>query len=88
MSLLTLTLLLSIAMSCLQGQLLAVSPYESHLDERLFGPHAFDYDPCRGDLAAVLGVAGIGGVAGFAFGGGRYRYISLFIPSCSHLLEW
>ncbi|EIE20039.1 hypothetical protein COCSUDRAFT_83555 [Coccomyxa subellipsoidea C-169] len=55
------------------GQLLAVSPYESHLDERLFGSRAFDYNPCRGDLAAVTGVAGIGGVAGFAFGGGRYR---------------
>ena len=56
-----------------QGQLLAASPYESHLDERLFGPRASDFDPRRGDLIAISGVAGIGGIAGFAFGGGRYR---------------
>ena len=58
----------------LQGQLLAVSPYESHLDERLFGPRAHEYDPGRLGLAAVNGVAGVGGISGFAFGGGRYRY--------------
>lgn len=58
----------------LQGQLLAVSPYESHLDERLFGPRAHEFDPGRPGVAAVMGVAGVGGIAGFAFGGGRYRY--------------
>lgn len=66
-----------------QGQLLAVSPYESHLDERLFGQCAFEYNPQRGDLAAISGVAGIGGVAGFAFGGGRYRctsFLMLYFP--------
>jgi len=57
----------------MQGQLLAVSPYESHLDERLYGPRAHAYDPQRAELDAITGVAGIGGIAGFAFGGGRYR---------------
>lgn len=59
-----------------------MSPYESHLDERLFGPRAYEFDPRRPGLTAVVGVAGVGGVAGFAFGGGRYRYCTVKL-SCS-----
>ena len=59
--------------SCSQGELLAVSPYESHRDERLFGPAAARFDPDRQPVQGVEGVAGIGGIAGLAFGGGLYR---------------
>ena len=59
--------------SCSQGELLAVSPYESHRDERLFGPAAARFDPDRPPVQGVEGVAGIGGIAGLAFGGGLYR---------------
>ena len=58
---------------CVQGELLAVSPYESHRDERLFGPGAARFDPDRKPLHGIEGVAGIGGISGFAFGGGLYR---------------
>ena len=57
----------------LQGQLLAVSPWESNLDEALFGPGAAQYDPCRAGMSGVGGIPGAGGIAGLAFGGGRYR---------------
>lgn len=57
-----------------QGQLLAVSPYESHLDERLFGNDALEFNPLRPPVAGISGVAGVGGIAGIAFGGGQYRY--------------
>ena len=50
-----------------------MSPYESHLDERLFGPGADSFDPDREPLRGVDGVAGIGGISGLAFGGGQYR---------------
>ena len=50
-----------------------MSPYESHRDERLFGPGAARFDPDRQALHGVDGVAGIGGISGFAFGGGLYR---------------
>ena len=50
-----------------------MSPYESHLDERLFAPDAGSFDPDRAQLACITGVAGIGGISGLAFGGGLYR---------------
>ncbi len=57
-----------------QGDVLAVSPYESHLDERLFGAGAAAYDPGRLPLRLAGGaVPGVGGLAGLVFGGGRYR---------------
>ena len=58
---------------CSQGELLAVSPYESHHDERLFGPDAACYNPDRQPLQGIGGVPGVGGVSGLAFGGGMYR---------------
>ncbi|CAL8466371.1 g5907 [Coccomyxa elongata] len=69
-----------------KGQLLAVSPHESHLDERLFGPRAHEFDPGRPGLAAVVGVAGVGGIAGFAFGGGRYRCPGRFFAEAQIVL--
>lgn len=56
-----------------QNQLLAVSPWESNLDEQLFGPDAAQYNPCRNGIAGMGAIPGVGGIAGFAFGGGRYR---------------
>ncbi|KAK9838552.1 hypothetical protein WJX81_007055 [Elliptochloris bilobata] len=57
-----------------QGEVLAVSPYESHMDERLFGPNAAAYDPDRRALRLGDGsVPGVGGLPGLVFGGGRYR---------------
>ncbi|KAK9812805.1 hypothetical protein WJX72_004122 [[Myrmecia] bisecta] len=57
-----------------KGQVLAVSPYEAHHDERMFGPHATAFDPERAGLQlGGGGVAGVGGLAGLVFGGGRYR---------------
>lgn len=61
------------AFASMQGQLLAVSPYESHLEERLFGTDAAEFNPGRPGLSVISGVAGIGGTAGIAFGGGQYR---------------
>ena len=58
---------------CSQGELLAVSPYESHRDERLFGQHAASFIPDREAMKGLDGVAGIGGISGLAFGGGQYR---------------
>ncbi|CAL5225964.1 g8766 [Coccomyxa viridis] len=62
-----------------KGELLAISPYESHRDERLFGPGAARFDPDRQALHGVDGVAGIGGLSGFAFGGGLYRCPGRFL---------
>ncbi|KAL3140850.1 hypothetical protein ABBQ32_005388 [Trebouxia sp. C0010 RCD-2024] len=60
-----------------KGDMLAVSPYESHHDERFFQPHPAGYDPLRGGLqcpgAGLHEVPGVGGIAGLVFGGGRYR---------------
>lgn len=57
--------------------MLAVSPFESHQDERLFPPAASQYLPDRPGLACphsrLHEVAGVGGIAGIVFGGGRYR---------------
>lgn len=64
-------------MWCLQGDMLAVSPYESHHDERFFQPNPTGYDPLRGGLqcpgTGLHEVPGVGGIAGLVFGGGRYR---------------
>lgn len=95
----------------IQGRVVAISPYESHLDPRLFWPCPAAFNPLRppiGDSphahvsqqpasaasascheerrqpdgkaeprhsgASPLGrVPGVHGVAGLAFGGGRYR---------------
>ena len=60
-----------------QGDVLAVSPYESHLDERLFGADAGAYNPERPALRLGGGsVPGVGGLPGLVFGGGRYRRAS------------
>ena len=60
-----------------QGDMLAVSPYESHHDPRFFHPHPARYDPTRGGLqcpgSSLHEVPGISGIAGLVFGGGRYR---------------
>ena len=60
-----------------QGDMLAVSPYESHHDPRFFQPHPARYDPNRGGLhcpgSSLHEVSGISGMAGLVFGGGRYR---------------
>ena len=54
--------------------MLAVSPYESHMDERLFGADAGAYNPERPALHLGNGsVPGVGGLPGLVFGGGRYR---------------
>ncbi len=60
-----------------QGDMLAVSPYESHHDPRFFQPHPARYDPTRAALqcpgSSLHEVPGISGIAGLVFGGGRYR---------------
>lgn len=59
--------------------MLAVSPYESHSSEKLFGEDAGHYNPDRvgmrleGRTALHASIVGVGGVAGLAFGGGKYR---------------
>ena len=57
--------------------MLAVSPFESHQDERLFQPAACLYRPDRPGMhcpqSGLHEVAGVGGIAGLVFGGGRYR---------------
>ncbi|RMZ53738.1 hypothetical protein APUTEX25_003877 [Auxenochlorella protothecoides] len=62
-----------------KGSVLATSPFESHSDERLYGPDARHYNPDRegmllcGKTALHSSILGVGGVAGLAFGGGKYR---------------
>ncbi|KAL0052132.1 hypothetical protein WJX82_008380 [Trebouxia sp. C0006] len=60
-----------------KGDMLAVSPYESHHDPRFFQPHPARYDPTRAALqcpgSSLHEVPGISGIAGLVFGGGRYR---------------
>ena len=62
----------------LQGEMLAVSPWESHFDERLFGTGAAEFNPHREGLqGAPLGaVPGVAGLSGFTFGGGWFRCLS------------
>lgn len=64
----------------MQGDVVAISPYASHLDSRLFSPqHPTTYDPQRdgmrlgGTSTAHAAVVGVGGVPGLSFGGGKYR---------------
>ena len=57
----------------LQGQLLAVSPYESHRDTRLYGNDAAEFQPDRASVSSIGTIPGVNGVAGMAFGGGRFR---------------
>ena len=59
----------------LQGEMLAVSPWESHFDERLYGTDAAEFNPHREGLqGAPLGsVPGVAGLSGFTFGGGWFR---------------
>lgn len=71
-----------------QGDMLAVSPYESHHDPRFFQPHPARYDPTRRGLqcpgSSLHEVPGISGIAGLVFGGGRYRSaVTLRHPSQS-----
>ncbi|KAA6426780.1 MAG: cytochrome P450, partial [Trebouxia sp. A1-2] len=60
-----------------KGDMLAVSPYESHHDPRFFQPWPARFDPNRGGLqclgSSLHEVPGISGIAGLVFGGGRYR---------------
>ncbi len=59
--------------------MVAISPYESHLDPRLYGADAAAFNPGRrgmelgGSRAVHAAVPGVGGVPGLAFGGGKYR---------------
>ena len=57
--------------------MLAVSPFESHQDGQLFQPAACQYRPGRPGMhcpqSGLHEVAGVGGIAGLVFGGGRYR---------------
>ncbi|GAB4813829.1 hypothetical protein N2152v2_000875 [Parachlorella kessleri] len=62
-----------------KGSLVALSPYTSHQDPRLFGPTASQFDPDRdgmlfgGSHNPHAAVVGVGGLAGLSFGGGKYR---------------
>lgn len=60
-----------------KGDMLAVSPYETHHDDRFFCPSPAEYSPTRAGLqgpgSSLHEVAGVGGIAGLVFGGGRYR---------------
>ncbi|KAK9866545.1 hypothetical protein WJX84_008214 [Apatococcus fuscideae] len=62
-----------------QGQLLAVSPYESHRDLRLFGEDAAGFRPDRLPISGMGGIPGVSGLAGMAFGGGRFRCPGRFL---------
>ena len=70
--------------------MLAVSPFESHHDRRLFGTDANDFNPLRPDMqldtdasavvkdgdkasTSAADIAGMAGLAGMSFGGGRWR---------------
>lgn len=70
--------------------MLAVSPYESHMDERLFGADAGAYNPERSALRLGNGsVPGVGGLPGLVFGGGRYRHVLplLHTGGCHKLVQ-
>lgn len=63
----------------LQGSVVALCPYVSHQDPRLFGSGASVFDPNRpgmlfgGSTQPHRAVVGVGGLAGLSFGGGKYR---------------
>lgn len=60
--------------------MVALSPYTSHQDARLYGSEASSYDPDRtgmlfgGSTLPHAAVVGVGGLAGLSFGGGKYRW--------------
>ena len=56
-----------------RGCTLAMSPYETHLDERVYGSTACSFNPLRSGTTEFAGVAGVSGIAGIVFGGGKYR---------------
>eukprot|EP00891_Asterochloris_glomerata_P009301 jgi/Astpho2/9301/Aster-x0850 len=68
-------------LSVRKGEMLAVSPWESHFDERLFGTGAAEFNPHREGLqGAPLGaVPGVAGLSGFTFGGGWFRCPGRFL---------
>lgn len=71
--------------------MVAISPYESHLDARLYGGDAAAFNPGRqgmqlgGTSAVHAAVPGVGGVPGLAFGGGKYRCAPACC--CCHCLQ-
>lgn len=64
-----------------QGDVVAISPYSSHLDHRLYCQQPAAFDPGRegmqlgGSTAPHAAVVGAGGVPGLSFGGGKYRCV-------------
>jgi len=56
-----------------KGRILAVCPFESHHDSRLYGPDAWTFNPDRNPMTLGDGSAVVHSVAGLAFGGGPYR---------------
>lgn len=70
--------------STMQNTVVAISPYESHLDPRLYDD-ALSYNPHRNGMmldtntptscsnSMRSSVIGVGGLAGLSFGGGKYR---------------
>ena len=69
--------------------MLAVSPFETHQDPRLFQLAASQYIPDRPGMmcphSRLHEVPGVGGIAGLVFGGGRYR--SVIVLSCLMVLD-
>lgn len=65
----------------LQGDVVAISPYQSHLDPRLYPEAPARYNPAREGIQLAGGgtaqhgaaIPGVGGVPGLSFGGGKYR---------------
>ena len=65
----------------LQGNVVAISPYQSHLDPRLYPEAPARYNPAREGIQLAGGgtaqhgaaIPGVGGVPGLSFGGGKYR---------------
>ena len=64
----------------LQGDVVAISPYQSHLDPRLYLEAPANYNPSREGMRLGAGsaaqhsaaVPGVGEVPGLSFGGGKY----------------
>ncbi len=81
----------------LQGDVVAISPYSSHLDPRLYAHQPAVFDPKRegmrlgGSTAPHAAVVGVGGVPGLSFGGGKYRWAGAQVrpgpPSCLWLSQ-
>ncbi|KXZ53780.1 hypothetical protein GPECTOR_6g698 [Gonium pectorale] len=66
-----------------RGRVLAVCPFESHHDMKLYGNQGASdpwvFDPSRPELKMGEGGAVVSGVAGLAFGGGPYRCPGRFL---------